>query len=129
MVVSNEFKEVVSLFANGMIWIYVGIFFVLTYLFISLLTWSFIKPLKYVGIPTLIVGLLFISIRASSNVLVNIFVEGDNLINTLMPSLLKPILINGLICFLVGLGMIVGYIFINKKTKNKEVEENVQEAS
>lgn len=120
MVVTDEFRELVSLLSNGMIWVYIGIFFLVTYLLISLLTCSFIKPLKYLGIPTIIVGVLLIIFRFTSTGIINMIVDEElNIIKIILPNLLKPMLINGIICLLVGILMIVGYKLINKYKKNE----------
>lgn len=136
MTVPTELKQIVSILSGGMIWIYIGIFFLLTYLFISLLTWSFLKPLKYVGIPTALVGLLFLIIRMSLSSVLGFFVEGESIIKVILPSMLRPILINGLICLGLGVLMVVIYIIINNKRRNKNEEwvepikeENVPEVS
>lgn len=121
MVVSNEIKEIISFLSNGMIWVYIGVFFLISYLLISLLTWSFIKPLKYLGIPTILVGVLLIIVRFTSNIIITLINSDElNMIKVILPNLLKPMLINGIICVLIGIGMVVGYSLINKRIENKD---------
>lgn len=117
----NEIQAVLKYLDNGMVWVYIGIFFVLMYLLISLLTWSFIKPLKYLGVPTILVGILLIVIKLLSRVIANGFGLESGIIN-LLPLILKPLLIYGIVCTCIGILMIVLYRIINKKQKNKEVE-------
>lgn len=112
-------KNILTLLDKQAFWLYVIGIFVVFYLLVSLLTWSFIKPLKYLGIPTIIVGILFIIIRFVPNALLTLVDENINFIKGLLPSILKPVLINGLVCLIVGVLMIVGYTLINKNKKEK----------
>lgn len=117
MTIPKELTTVLSTFNNGMIWVYIGLFLICMYLLISLLTWSFIKPLKYLGIPTCFVGVFFLIIRLSSSLVLNIFEEKANIIKILLPSMLKPILFNGIIALLIGVLMIILYVVVNNNRK------------
>lgn len=113
--IPNEIQTVLKILDNGMIWVYMTIFFTLMYLLISLLTWNFIKPLKYLGIPTTLVGLLLIIIRLLSSSIISKIDADIELIIGLLPLILKPILINGIIFMIIGILMIVWYSIINNK--------------
>lgn len=116
-----EMKQLISLVSDKTIWIYIGIFFVLMYLLISLLTWSFKKPLKYLGIPTIGVGVVFIIIRFLSVVIVGLVDDKMAFVRLLLPSMLSPMLLNGILCTVIGIAMIVVYKLLNKKDKKEEI--------
>lgn len=117
MGIPSEIQNLLKFLDNGMVWVYIGIFFIVMYLLISLLTWSFIKPLKYLGIPTMISGMLLIVIRLLARTIINLFDLKINFINNLLPVILKPLLIYGIICTIIGILMIITYKIINKKKK------------
>lgn len=104
-------------------------FLIVFYLLISLLTWSMIKPLKYMGIPTLIVGIICIPIYLAPNVIINFLPldEYVNIIEKVLPLFMKPLLIYGIACFIVGLLMIIVYKIINKKRKSNIETNNIVE--
>ncbi len=101
-------------------WIYVLIFFVISYLILSLLTFSFKKSLLYLGIPTSIVGLL-LSIGYIVLKIMILFMDSKvEFMKDLIPKLIRPILNNGLLCLGVGVVLIVLNIILNKIFKKKE---------
>ena len=124
--IPSEMQTLLKYIDNGMIWLYIAIFFILMYLLISLLTWSFIKPLKYLGIPTVLVGILLIIVRLSSSIILNFTNIETGLITALLPLVLKPLVIYGIVCTLFGILMIVAYIIITKNLKNKKETNQVK---
>lgn len=121
MNISNEMMNLLSFLSGRMILLYIALFVIVMYLIISLLTWSFLKPLKYLGIPTLCVGILFIFARFFSTIMIDLLNIKINIIKTLLPSMLSPVLINGILCTVLGLIMIIVYAVINKRIKSKEI--------
>lgn len=119
MEIPNEIQTLLKYIDNGMVYLYIVIFIVIMYLLISLLTWSFIKPLKYLSIPTILVGILLIIIRLSSSIITNLIDADISFIKNLLPLVLKPLLTNGIVCTLIGITMLMVYIIINKKMKIK----------
>jgi len=96
-------------------------FIVTSFIIIGLLTWSFHKPLLYLGIPTLCNGVLFSLFYPLLNIISKIvditFLQ--NLITTLSKSALNT----GLICLGCGIVSIIVYSIINNKIKKKKLEE------
>lgn len=114
----DEVIKMILKIDDVMIWVYMGLFILLMYLVIGLLTWSIIKPLKYLGIPTLITGILFIIIRFIPNIVISILDVKISVIKAVLPSVLKPIFIYGISSLLIGLVMIILYNLFTKKAVN-----------
>ena len=105
------------------------IFFVFSYLLVALLTWSFVKPFKYLSISFIVVGVFVLIFRLSIPSISSLILasENINLPTFLLPTLLKPFLNAGLISIFVGILFIGFYIFINKvmKKDNTDNTDNV----
>ena len=119
MEIPSEIQELLKFLNTNLVWLYIGLFLIFTYLLISLLTWSLLKPLKYLGIPTIVTGVLFLIVRLLSSVIVGLFSIEFPVIKVVLPSILKPVLISGLLCMIIGIVMIVLYVVINNHLKNK----------
>ncbi len=95
-------------------------FLILSYLIEALFTWSFIKPLKYLGIPIIIVGIVSLILK------VILMLGVDTLFKDKL-AFIKPFFDNsenlfikyGIICIAVGIVMIIIYVIINKILKSK----------
>lgn len=98
-------------------------FIVTSFAIIGLLTWSFYKPLLYLGIPTLCNGILFSLLYPLLNILSKnidiVFLQ--NIINTFSKSFLNT----GLICVGCSIFSIIVYSIINNKVKKKKLEERI----
>ena len=127
MEIPEEIMKLLEIINGKMILVYVAIFIVAMYLIISFFTWSFIKPLKYLGIPTLISGIVFTIIRFIPNAFINLIEAEYSFIKIILPSMLKPILINGILCILTGVVMIVLYSLINKSKKESIIIDKIDQ--
>ena len=116
MNIPTQLIPFINIINNSHFYVYVIILFILFYLLISLMTWSFLKPLKYLGIPTIIAGSLFISIRFISSFIINL-IPNMSIMKYILPGMLKPILIMGICLLIFGILMFVIYILINKYAK------------
>lgn len=126
----NETMQLLIKYAGPkMIITYIIGFSIIMYLLISLLTWSFIKPLKYLGIPTLLVGLLLVVIRLASSFILD-FVNIDiAVVNNILPIIIKPLLTNGIMCSSIAILMLLLYSLLNKKERNTDEPFNNDDLS
>ncbi|MBE6140371.1 MAG: hypothetical protein E7172_02420 [Firmicutes bacterium] len=88
------------------------------YAIISLLTWSIKKPLIFMGIPTIINGIILVILRFSFS----LFIPNKNLLS-IYTSALKPLLIAGITCILIGTLLIIIYKILNRNKEEKFAEE------
>lgn len=117
----TELVNLINILNSNFI-IYLVLFIIIFYLLISLLTWDIIKPLKYLGISNIVVGVIIIIIRFILNEVVTLVPDYIKFVETILPTILKPILISGILCILFGIIMILAYSLINKyKIKKAEV--------
>lgn len=116
--VINTFSSVSGLLLYGVLF---G-FIIISYLILALLTWSFIKPLKYLGIPMIIVGIILLIIRSFSSTILKVIAFLIIIPKSIISIIFMPILIMGLIYIALG----ICFIYIDKKhsKKNISVEEN-----
>ena len=115
-----ELTNVINLFKDNFI-IVLLIFLVVFYLLISLLTWDFKKPLFYLGISNVVVGIVVIIIRFLLNGVTNFIPSYITFVDDILPTVLKPLLISGIVCLGIGILMIIIY-YVILKIKNKKVE-------
>ena len=108
-----ELTNIINLLNENLI-LYLIIFIVSFYLLISLLTWSFIKPLKYLGISNIVVGIVIIIIRLLLNSITNLIPEYIKIFEIILPTIVKPLLISGIICIIIGIIMLIINYLINK---------------
>lgn len=129
--IPKEITKLLLLVSDNKIWISVFLFVLVSYIIVGLLTWSFIKPLKYLGIPTICVGSLFLFIRLFAGIASEILGERISAIGIILPAVLKPVLLNGIICLTLGIAMIITYVIITKtmKKKNSDIPQNNQVSS
>lgn len=109
----KELIDILNVFNENIV-IYLILVFVFSYLIISLLTWSFIKPLKYLGISNIVVGIIVVMIRFLLNFIGNFVPDYIKLIEVILPSILKPLLMTGIICVIVGIILLIINYLINK---------------
>lgn len=132
MEVPREILYLKSILDKCPIWVGIVLFLVIMYLLVAFFTWSFKKPLKYLGIPTIIVGFLFIIMRFATTFFTRFIPDSFGFFKNLIPTLFKPMLIDGIICFVIGILMVVGYCLINKKRVTETslpVEEEKEEST
>ena len=97
-------------------YIFIMCFIIINYLLISLLTWSFYKPLRYLSIPTMLTGITLIVTIFLPSLLINILnVNLPFNLEPIIKVLLNPLLIPGILLTIIGVVMIVLYNIINKK--------------
>ncbi len=101
-----------------------GVIFVAIFLLVALFTWSFYKPLIWLGVPTIMVGLLTASIGSTKLLMNNITIEELGTYQTIFANLVEPILNNLLIYGLIVLGkgiiMVVIYSIVDKYYHKKD---------
>lgn len=121
-------QQVLSLLSNLDITTLIMAFIILFSIFyalVSLFTWNLLKPLKYLGIPTLVVGILTLFIRFASSSIINILTnEFGDIVKQIFPFVLTPLQNIGIIFFVLGLLMLIIYAIINNKKKNNVEIEN-----
>ena len=99
-------------------------FIIFSYLLIALLTWSLTKPLKYLSIPFIIIGIIILIFRFSVPVIITAIPQNElNMPNTIINTLLSPFLKSGIICLLAGILSMTLYIVIGKLTNNKTIKK------
>ena len=108
------------------IWLKVGlgIAFVITFLLIALYTWSFYKPLIWLGVPSIISGGLTASSGSLRFITDKISISELGQYKDLFVKLLNPIfsklLVTGLIILGLGILMVVSYSLIDRSKHKKE---------
>ncbi|HOP65541.1 MAG TPA: hypothetical protein PLX66_00735 [Bacilli bacterium] len=97
--------------------------FITFFFLIALFTWSLYKPFIWLGIPTIIVGVI-LSIVGSFKYLITAAIEELNSYKVIVENLVSPLLgklmINGLIVLGSGILMVVIYTLINNYKHEKE---------
>lgn len=99
-------------------------FIIFSYLLIALLTWSLTKPLKYLSIQFIIIGIIILIFRFSVPVIITAIPQNElNMPNTIINTLLSPFLKSGIICLLAGILSMTLYIVIGKLTNKKTIKK------
>ena len=111
-----ELTNIINLLNQNLI-LYLIIFIILFYLLISLCTWSFIKPLKYLGISNIVVGIVIIIIRFLLNSIISLLPDYIKIFEIILPSIVKPLLLSGILCSCIGIFMLIINYLINKYRK------------
>jgi len=112
---NNELSLIVNFLSSDLMWLYFIIVLLLFYGIISLLTWSLKKPLMFLGIPTIIAGIIVILFM----LLVNFLPFEEKLFEYLL-LMFKPLLTIGIVFFILGIIMLVIYKILNKKKNTSE---------
>lgn len=101
--------------------------FILFYFIFALCTWSFIKPLKYIGSVNVTVGIMFMSIKLISPLINSLNI--NNMIKEVLPVIIDPLFISGIVSLSSGILLLVIYAIINMiiKKRTKEVVPEVKE--
>lgn len=124
--VPEELQILFQIANKGKLLLILASFIIFSYFFLALLTWSFSKPMNFMGIPTLIIGVLFLLLRFGSGLIISLL--GDVEILSFIEQfsiILKPALITGISCLVIGLLLIVLYSNISSiKSKNSNDEPN-----
>jgi len=113
----STYIDIINFINSQNIYLYIIGLFVLFYIIIGLLTWNIIKPLKYIGIVHIIVGIIFMVLKLLPYS-ISVLYE-NKLLEMILPTVIKPIFIIGLYIFGSGLLMVILYRII-KKIKDKE---------
>ena len=108
--------SIIKFIQSKYMYIFIMCFIIINYLLISLLTWSFHKPLRYLSIPTMLTGITLIVTIFLPSLLINILnVNLPFNLEPIIKVLLNPLLIPGILLTIIGVVMIVLYNIINKK--------------
>lgn len=121
--------NILDLFTTNQILIFILLFMIVSYLLIALFTWSIRKPLKYLSIPLIIVGILLLAIRFTGSMIISFLPLEINIPNTIISVILNPFLKSGIYCLLIAILFIIIYILTGKLNKNgkNETVENKQD--
>lgn len=120
----KELIKILEFLGNSPLWLYFILMVLFFYGVIALFTWSFVKPLKLLGVPSIIGGIIIIGARFLLGL-----ISVNSLIDSLIPSLLQPLLTIGIVCVVMGFAMLIGNHFLKKvlskkvKTVNNELIE------
>lgn len=120
---SDIILKVANLLNSDMLWVYFLVVIVVFYLIIALTTWDIKKPLIYLGIPSLLVGVILSVIRFLPNI-----IPIKNSILIILNSLIKPLLITGIMCIIIGIIMVILYKILEKKHKEKLDEQAIYDS-
>ena len=108
--------SIIKFIQSKYMYIFIMCFIIINYLLISLLTWSFHKPLRYLSIPTMLTVITLIVTIFLPSLLINILnVNLPFNLEPIIKVLLNPLLIPGILLTIIGVVMIVLYNIINKK--------------
>lgn len=118
---SNQLLELVGILNSELLWVYFIVVIITFYAIIALLTWNIKKPLIFLGIPSIIVGILLIILKFS----IGLFIPNKSLL-ALLNSAVKPLFTIGIICIIVGVAMIILYKVLNKMKKRKEAIQETE---
>lgn len=95
-------------------------FVIFSYFFIALLTWSLIKPLKYLSTSFFIIGIIILIFRFAFPIIITSVLQNElNIPSTILNVILNPFLRSGIICIIIGILFITTYIIIGKLKINK----------
>ena len=114
---SNVLNMINLINSINLYYVFIPLFIVFYFLFV-LFTWSFIKPLKYMGSINITTGLMFMSIKFISP-LVNLL-NINKIIKDIIPTVINPLFISGIVCLISGIIMMIIYYIINRIIKNKK---------
>ena len=108
--------SIIKFIQSKYMYIFIMCFIIINYLLISLLTWSFHKPLRYLSIPTMLTGITLIVTIFLPSLLINILnVNLPFNLEPIIKVLLNTLLIQGILLNIICVVMIVLYNIINKK--------------
>lgn len=108
------------------LWLKVGlaISFIIVFLLVALYTWSFYKPLIWLGVPSIISGGLTAMVGSlrviTSNINIKELGEYQDLFVKLLNPIFNNLLITGLIVLVLGILMVVSYSLIDSAKHKKE---------
>lgn len=114
-----EISNFIPLFIGVKVYIILIAFVVFSYLFLAVLNWSFIKPLKYMGVSIIIVGIVLFLLSFIFPTIIDLIIDSLKIPIDVVLYILKPITYIGIAYFVIGIIMLV----IPKLLKNKKVVE------
>lgn len=98
-------------------------FILVSYILLGLLTWSYIKPLKYIGIPALITGVITLSLKGAVSLTVNYIAKEElELFKPFLDECGNLFVIFALIFIISGIILITLYALINY-FQNKHIKD------
>lgn len=101
-------------------------FVIFSYFFIALLTWSLIKPLKYLSTSFFIIGIIILIFRFTFPTIITSVLQNElNIPSTILNVILNPFLRSGIICIIIGILFITTYIIIGKLKINKTKKDRL----
>lgn len=121
---NNELvMNVIEFITGDMLWIAFALVVLVFYLITALLSFSFIRAFRYIGIPSLIAGIILIGIYAC----LNLVPVSDNVMDIIKTSA-SPVLDVGLVCVIMGISMIVIAKVLKMvfKKRKREYVDNIQ---
>lgn len=114
-----EINELLSFAQNGYLLGILATLLILSYLLYALFSWSFVKPCKYIGICSIIVGILLLIIKFGNSFVIDAVLSDITIPSSLLGTVFKPFLIMGIIYILLGIALLVVQNFYYKKKSKK----------
>lgn len=108
----SELIKILSIFNNKLIFVGIVLFF---FIIILLLKRNFIKPLKYIGIPSFMVGIFTLIIYLLLPVIINFMGEEINMFQVFIPYLTTNLLSLAIFWLVFGLILIILYNIFKKR--------------
>ena len=120
MIINKEWIFMIMNFLDSeYLWLYFSLIILAFYLLLCLFTWSFKRPFLFLGIPSIILGMLLLALYF----IIGVIPLEETLINVLQSST-KPLFNVGLICLIMGIVMIIInrlLSLLNKKNKKETI--------
>lgn len=123
-----------SLVASGSVFYFLLVFIAFSYGIVALMTWSALKPLKYLGFPTIVVGIFCLILYSGFNELVPELIEdvSANMADIIIEHGKSYFLISSIVTIIIGALMEVIYFSVasllkKKKTLKENKEDKNQE--
>ena len=117
------------LFGNLPFWANCIIVVVIFYLLLALFTMSLLKPLKFLGVPSMVSGIVFVGLRFAAPVVVSgafgSFPEAGKIVNSALGTIIDNIMYGGIICFGGGLVLVIVHAIINRILKKKKKAKEI----
>lgn len=87
------------------------------YFLVALFTWSFLKPVKYLGIPTIACGIVSVLVPFAADFALEAMLGDAYLVSLVTSTVTSYYLKAGIVLLIVGTLMLVLYYLVNKKLK------------
>ena len=113
-------SSIIGVIASSYIWMIFGLVVVVFYLLIALFTWSFVKPFKFLGVPSIIAAFMFLFMYFGVA-----FLPKEVSFVALFTAVLKPFLTMGVVCLVMGITMMVLAKVLDNVLKNRIKQDAV----